>query len=99
MPPCCQLKLLWCSQAVPRTSLPTTLQLPHACVEPPETFLQVFVHSLLPRRSLMAWGEDTEELNQHPWWCLYQPGNSKATDNKEPVANLVFGRGLNCVYW
>lgn len=64
-------------------------------MEPSETFLQVFVRSLLPHHSLRARGEDTEELNQHLWWCFYQPGNSTATDNKEPAANLVFGGGLN----
>lgn len=68
-------------------------------MEPSETFLQVFVHSLLPHHSLLAGGEETEELTQHLWWRLYQPGNSKATDNKEPAANLVFGGGLNRVSW
>lgn len=67
------------------------------CVEPSEAFLQVFVHSLLPHHTLRAQGEDIEELSQHLQWCLYQSGDSKATDNKEPAANLVSGGGLNCI--
>lgn len=41
--PCCQFKLLWCTETV----VGAPLQLPHACTEPSEAFLQVFVHSLL----------------------------------------------------
>lgn len=47
MAPCCQFKLLQCSQTV----LGAPLQLPHACMEPSEAFLRVFVHSLLPHHN------------------------------------------------
>lgn len=82
--PCCQFKLLRCSQRV----LGAPLQLPHACMEPSEAFLQVFVHSLLSHHTrrgsrraqpasmvvpLPAWwqqGHRQQEARSKPrvWW-------------------------------